>query len=549
MGLPALFLAVALVTAPQARADQPSALSAAGDSSATTPASAPARALSSAVMANPDSALAQALAAMKGAPLTLGEAIQAALEGSTDVAAAEAGYRAARGAARRERGAFDPELFASATWSEDDDPSASFFAGASVLRVRQTVAQGGARITLPIGTEVSAMLDATRYESNSAFDALAPQYTAATTLSLRQPLLKGFGPGTWGTRAAANRDLEAAKARYDDAVMAMRASVEETYWDLYAAERDLAVSQLIRDQAEALLNQAMLRNKAGLVGPNQVANARVFYAEQVQAAIDRDEALDGTSDRLASLIGRRPPGEESRYRPVDEPPSAFPIEPEDSLVARAIARNHDLRARERDVEAARARWVGARWNAYPRLDVFGSLGGNGLSGTPRDVVFNGDTLRTNVNGAFGDAYAQARDRKFPSWSAGIEVSIPIGFRADAGERDRLRAESDRVAAQLTGARRSLTDRVRAGHRELVYASRRLEAARAGVAASQEQVRIGVLEYTNGRTTAFELVRLGADLASAEQRYSQALVRTAKAAAELRLLTSGDYPSPAGIGGK
>jgi outer membrane protein TolC len=54
------------------------------------------------------------------------------------------------------------------------------------------------------------------------------------------------------------------------------------------------------------------------------------------------------------------------------------------------------------------------------------------------------------------------------------------------------------------------------------------------------VRIGVLQYNSGRTTAFELVRLGADLASAQQRYSQALVRTAKAESALRFLTSSGY---------
>jgi outer membrane protein TolC len=72
-------------------------------------------------------------------------------------------------------------------------------------------------------------------------------------------------------------------------------------------------------------------------------------------------------------------------------------------------------------------------------------------------------------------------------------------------------------------------------------SRRLDAARTGVDAAEEQVRIGLIEYRNGRTTAFELVILGADFAQSQRRYSQALVRTAKAAAELRRLTSGAYP--------
>ena len=51
----------------------------------------------------------------------------------------------------------------------------------------------------------------------------------------------------------------------------------------------------------------------------------------------------------------------------------------------------------------------------------------------------------------------------------------------------------------------------------------------------------MIDYRNGRTTAFEVVRLAADLARAQQSYSDALVRTARAAAILRQLTGGWYP--------
>jgi outer membrane protein TolC len=57
------------------------------------------------------------------------------------------------------------------------------------------------------------------------------------------------------------------------------------------------------------------------------------------------------------------------------------------------------------------------------------------------------------------------------------------------------------------------------------------------------VRIGVLEYRSGRTTAFELTRVAADLATAQQRFSQALVRTAKAHADLKRLTSEGLSAP------
>jgi outer membrane protein TolC len=129
-------------------------------------------------------------------------------------------------------------------------------------------------------------------------------------------------------------------------------------------------------------------------------------------------------------------------------------------------------------------------------------------------------------------------RSYPSWTVGVRFSLPIFLRHGRGERDRLRGETDQAEQQLIAVKRSVEEQVYNRYQELDHARRRLEAARSGVTASHEQVRIGGLEYSVGRTTAFELVRLGADLASAQQRYSQALVRAAKASAELRRLLAG-----------
>jgi outer membrane protein TolC len=496
------------------------------------------------IVTNPDSAVARALAAIRGTPISLADAVQASLKGSTNVMTASAELGAAKGTARRERGAFDPELFANWNHLDQETPSSSVFSG---TKLKETDASGGARITLPFGTRLSASLDAIRTENNAPFTLLKPQYDATGRLSLRQPLLKGFGSGTSGERSAAERDEEAAQARYDDAVSLVEADVEQTYWEVYATERDLAVARVIRDQAEALLNQARLRNRAGLVGPGQVATAAAFLAEREQALLDTQEALDLVSDRLATQIGLRPTGTPARFHPTDTPPSDYPVDPEDDLIQRALKNNPDLRARERDVAAARARHQGARWNAYPQLDVFGTLGGTGLSGAPQQVIFGGDTLSTPISGDMGDAVSQATHRDFANWSAGAAVTIPIGLREGRGERDRLQAEAERAQAQLVAGQRSLSDEVRSGHRELVNASARLDAARRGVDASIEQVRIGVLEYNNGRSTAFEVTRLAGDLAEASRRYSQALVRTARAAARLRYLTSGGAP-PVSNGG-
>jgi outer membrane protein TolC len=509
------------------------------------------------VEANPDSTLTITLQRIEGVPIGLEDAQRQALVQATNVREAEAQMHAARGALRHESGAFDPELFLDADRAGADQPTASPFSGgdslpsgASLLRTTQTTASTGARVTLPTGTQLSASLIATKLETNSTFALLNPEYDAKGALSIRQPLLKGFGPGTWGDRSAAARDYEAAHARYEDAVLATRAQVERTYWDLYAAERDYGVQQIITERADALLKETELRARAGLVGPGAVANARVFYTQQEQALLDTEETLDKTSDQLATLVGQRPAEGARRFKPTDDPPHEFSVEPEDSLVAKAVRQSRELRGAERDVAAARARERGAWWNMLPTLDVRGSLGGTGLSGTGYNFInpFTGLPDLIDLHGGYGDTFTQVRKRDFPTWSAGLSVSVPIGFRAGAGDHQRRRAEADLAEQRAIATRRSLEEGVRAAYREMDHASKRMDAAQSGVTASLEQARIALIEFRNGRTTAFELTRVAADLATAQQRYSQALVRAAKAYADLKRLTSEGLPPSKNKGG-
>jgi outer membrane protein TolC len=491
--------------------------------------------------ANPDSALQNLIDRMEGTRLPLTGAVDYALENATSVRTAEAAYLAAKGSVRREKGTFDPELFLSLNHYDDERPTASFFAGASVLNTAETVGSAGLRMELPIGTSLEASLNTVGSETNSAFAFLNPQYDAFGSLSLRQPLLGGFHVSARKELARAEDEMEAARARYEQEVLAVSVRVEQFYWDLYASERDYVVQKLIRDRAEAFLKDTELRAKAGLIGPNQTASARTFLAEQEILLLDREEQMDRLSDELASLIGKRPETGSGRFVTTDEPPDEFPLEEADELVRLAVENSLDLRAGKSEIAARRSLSSAAFWEAMPSVDLVGSLGGNGLAGTAQDVVFGSDTLRTTVGGGFGDAASEAMSGDYPSWSIGVEVSIPLFFRTGLGEKDRLDAEVVIAEQRYIQQTRRLEDQVRTSHRELSNGQRRLGAAREGVQAAREQVRIGMIEFQNGRTTAFELVRLAADFAVAEQRYSQALVRSAKAAAELRQLTSGAYP--------
>jgi outer membrane protein TolC len=252
-------------------------------------------------------------------------------------------------------------------------------------------------------------------------------------------------------------------------------------------------------------------------------------------SLEAEERLDAASDALASLVGKRP-ADGTRYRSVTPPPATFPLEDEETVLARGLERNEELRAAEADLAAARARSRAASWDLLPRLDLLGSVGGNGLAGTGRSIAFLDSTINVADTGGFSESFEQVRGRDYPTWSLGMSLELPLFHREGRGERDRLAGEVERADARAESVRRDIHDRVRARSREVRHGSRRLELSRMSVDAALEQARIGQIEFDNGRTTAFELVRLNADVAAAEQRYSDALTRTAKAAAELKRLS-------------
>ncbi len=471
---------------------------------------------------DPDSLLLSILNQRAGTPLTLDHAIRHTLQTSPSILAAAAAVEGARGVVRREGGTFDPELSLAWHYSDQKQPTASFFAGASLLRTLSAAGSAGLKWSLPTGTTVEATLDALRLNTNSSFAFLTPQYTTAGTLTLRQPLLRGFTISARKGLTNAEQQMEAAEARLKQESLTLGTLMEHLYWDLYAGERDYAVQKLTLDRAAAFLRETELRAQTGLIGPSQVANARTFLAEQKILLLEREEQVDRLSDHVAAVLGVRP--DQARFKTMDQPRDTFSAGEPDALVQAALNGNLGLRAVKAEIEARRTFSRAAGWEALPSVDLIGSLGGTGLAGTGRDVIFGADTLRTPVGGGLGDALRQAVNRDFPNWHVGLEVQVPIGFRSGLGEQDRLEAEVIIAEQRYEQEGRILEAEVRSSYRELSNGQRRLNAAREGVTAAQEQIRIGLIEFQNGRSTAFELVRLGADFAIAQQRYSQALVR-------------------------
>ena len=489
----------------------------------------------------PDSALQIIIENLEGKPISLSEVKELAMKNSTSLGKVKALYMATEGNLTKQRGYFEPGLYFDVYYNDIDIPTSSFFAGADVLKTKETTAQTGLTLNLPIGTELELSLNTYSLNTNSQFAFLDPEYNGFGSLSFRQPLLEGFTANGRKDLTLAEYENDAAKAIYDQEVINITSEVEIAFWNLYTAERNYGVQKLVRDRSKEFLDETELREKAGLVGPEQVANAKTFLAEQEILFIDQIEALDYQSDFLSTLIGTWPEENEKRFKTVDDPPAEFVLDPVDAMIDYALQSNLQLKAVKDEINASQMLVDAAAWRVFPSLNLLGSISSSGIGGDSRDVVFGSDTLRTTTSGSYGEMLNQVIKRDFPGWSIGVELSLPIGLRSNIGERDRLEALSDHTEQRYVELSRDLEKSIRQAHRELMHGKSRLQAATDGVEAAQEQVRIGRIEFQNGRITAFELVRLGEDFAKAQRRYSEALVRTVNAVAKLKQLTSGKYP--------
>jgi outer membrane protein TolC len=469
--------------------------------------------------------------------MTLDQAERLAVASNPVGRAALAALRSAQGSRMIEAGNFDPAVLASGQRISTDSPVSSPFSG---TELRERLLSTGLSWLSPIGTSVAVALTQNQTETNAPFTTLPTERQSGAQVNFVQPLLKGFGPvATRGELRARDRELDAARRRYEAAMLDVSADVENAYWELFAAERNLDVQRVERQRAALFLRDAQIRGRAGVAGPGAVAAARTLLADQEALLLNTRLAARDASDELARSIGLSPGGQE-RIHCLDLPVMPPPLEPLDQVLRRAFSVNPGLRATEQDSAAALARWRRAEWNAWPTLEAFGSYGGTGLAGVSQPIVFGGDTLGTSSDTGFGTAWDQVWGGDFPAWSFGLRLVMPIGWRSERGERELQRGIYEQSQEVLRARRLKLEADVRAAYREAEMADATLGTMRELVAATREQARIARLEYQAGRTTAYDLVDIEAQVARAGLRESQALVRVSHSFTELRRLTQ---PAP------
>ena len=195
---------------------------------------------------------------------------------------------------------------------------------------------------------------------------------------------------------AAQGDLEASEADYQDVLVTLVAEVALNYVDARTLQSQLQVAEENLKTQQETLQLTQWRFEAGLVSRLDVEQARTNLESTRAQLPNLRSAIEEAKNRLAVLLGAFPGALEAQLGPRRPIPEA-PMEVAIGVPAETLRRRPDVRVAERQLAAQTARIGVATADLYPTFSLPGSIGLEAL--TTHDFL-NTANRAWNIAGSF-----------------------------------------------------------------------------------------------------------------------------------------------------
>jgi outer membrane protein TolC len=352
--------------------------------------------------------------------------------------------------------AFDAQFTSNFSYEKNDRALNNVFFGGGTRLLYQDFATWQTQVTKTAATGTQfALKNYTQYDANNAPGNFVPSaFTTWYDLEARQPLLQGSGvrfnrlagpnaqPGAINGVIIARLNSDVALADFEVGVRNFASDVENTYWDLYFAYRDLDAKVSSRNAALDTWRRIHALYERGRRGgeAEKEAQAREQYyrfEEDAQNAL-HGKLVDGTRtyngstggtfrgtggvyviERRLRLLTGLPISDGRLIRPTEEPLKAKLVYEWEDTLAQSLSRRAEVRRQKWIIKKREAELEANRNFLKPKLDLVGRYRFRGFG---QDLFPNGGT------GPFNNAYSDLMSGNFQEWQTGVELTFPIGFR-------------------------------------------------------------------------------------------------------------------------
>ena len=460
-----------------------------------------------------------------------------ALKNNLDITFASMQPAAAETDIMREKGQFDTIFNSEFSKYREKKQVANFLAGAvpsadpvtEIWQERYNF-DAGLQKKFLLGTEAELKLSHQESRSDLSFAGLVPEYYSELVLGLTQPLLKDFGIEIGRTFIKiANLNYEISEQQFRRDVMDVLYQVESFYWDLYYWISELGSKRKSLERARDLERTTRARIEAGTVAPIEIYQSEAEVAQRTQEVILAESRVRQAEDNLKKALNLY---RDQRYwnvvvRPTDIPEKSMLQPAETDCIEVALEKRPDIKQARLGLDISGTQLRYSKNQLLPRVDLFGSIGTNGLSGSPVD---GGDTT---WRGNRKDSMDYLNDGDYYTYQAGIRLQFPLENRLARSQHARARIEAAQAETTLQNVENTIVNEVRDAIRKIATSRELIDSSYATLKANQEKLKAEEKKYDVGMSTAFAVLTYQSDLADAERNLTLSLTEHRKALANLQ----------------
>lgn len=387
--------------------------------------------------------------------------------------------------------AFDAQLSATANFNNNNRLyNNSFDAGGTSDIFRQDTNDYQTQLSKQTATgSLLTVRAVNNYDANNAnANTFSHSWNSWVEGEVRQPLLQGAGaefnriagpgstPGVYNGVLIAKTNADINEHDFTIGLTDFVSNVENAYWDLYLAYRELDARKKSMEQALVVWNETK-SNKNGIsIDAAAEALARQQYY-QLKAEVDealsgrilpgtqiRNGATGGTlqvgggvlaAERRLRLLTGLPASDGSLIRPADEPTMANVNFDWDSSMQEAMTLRPEIQKQNLAVKKRELELLAAKNFVNPKLDAVGRYRARGFG---NDLIGSGNQNGTAPASSLGNLATGNTGE----WMLGVEFTVPIGYRKAhaavdhaelmvARERIILKEQQREIVNNLSGA--------------------------------------------------------------------------------------------------
>lgn len=378
--------------------------------------------------------------------------------------------------------------------------------------------------TFDTGTQFTTQFSGAKSSSSNNRSAYLKQLTANWNIQIQQPLLRNRGRFVNRIPVmTAQNNLRVAEFNLRDRLLALVNTAEGAYWTVIAARERLKVTEKARDAAKSYLDFMQQQLDLGALSPLDIYNPKQALAQQdlavSQARFDLMQAEDAVRRQLAVDLDpeiRKLPIELTE--PIDPGAAGAAIYDREETVQKALANSPSLKAVQQRLEGDDLQIHSAKNALLPNLNLttgYTTAGVGGIFDPNRASLGGGGTLLPVIPGGIGDALGQMFGFGYPTYTAGLQLTLPIRSRtASANLANALvqkKSDALTVRTQQQGVRLQILNALtglEGSKEQLKLANTQAEFARLNEKAARDKYELGTETNQN-------VVFAQRDLATAE----------------------------------